>query len=467
MRTFPLLLASLLALPGLAGCLTPSAEVDPAAAAGDAASLRDLPAELVTPQLHPLALLGIGAGEPNVAVAPDGTQYVSAINDIYRSDDGGATWTLTMPNLDGGGDGDLAITPDGALHWLGLFGDVGPIPYQASSDRGETWSASVELSNETGSDREWIDAREDEPTVYAVWRDNDGDGIVAFRSSFDGGKTWNERVTVSDDAIGGPLAHGPVPGQVYQAQATLESTIGAGDASIRFARSADHGATWELVPVLTPRQGAQVGLIGFPFSIFPVVSVDDAGTLYMVYAVDQGLVEGAPKPAARFGVYLVVSTDEGTTWSAPRLLSSPDHAAIMPWVAAGAKGRIAVAWYENTAGMPHDNLPDAWNVHLLEMLDADTDAPQLAQVQLNDLPVHIGSICTSGVGCYLSGGDRSLLDFLEVAISPTTGHPVVAFSATNFPHQGTVGIVGSTAGVEPLSGVSILVRAVSGGTPLR
>lgn len=436
----------------IVGCLqgddaTPAAVNEPAPA-------RILPSELVAPTLHPLQLLGMGWGEPNVAVAPDGTIYVAAINDIYRSDDGGASFELVKAGLDGGGDGDLAITPEGNLHWLGLFGTDAPIPYAMSADRGETWTDILDLSDETGADREWIDARQDEPTVYAAWRDSDDNGIVAFVSSFDGGTTWNERVTISEDAVGGPLAHGPLSGRVYQAQAAFSSGPNERDGSIRLARSADHGATWEVVPVLTPNQGPQFGLVGFPFSIFPVVSVDESGTLYLVYAVDQGVLPGGVKPVARFGVYLTVSQDEGDTWTEPRLLSSPDHAAIMPWIAAGASGRVAIVWYENTLGVPHDNLPDSWNVMLLEMLGADAAEPQMQLVQLNDAPNHIGGICTSGVACYFTGGDRSVLDFFEVALAPN-GHPVVTWAGTEHPYQGHAFTV------------PIYARAVVDGTPLR
>jgi hypothetical protein len=435
----------------LGGCI--SQEVAPAAIEALPGRM-PLPATLVDPILHPLAILGMSPGEPNIAGAPDGTVYVSAINDIYRSDDGGATFELAHADLDGGGDGDLAITPDGALHWLGLFAKDAPIPYYASTDQGKTWSKAVDLSNKTGSDREWIDARHDSPTLYAAWRDGDDDGIVAFRSSFDGGKTWNERVSMSEDAVGGPLVHGPVAGQAYQAQATFETTTGAADASVRLARTHDHGVTWEILPIITPRQGAQFGLIGFPFSIFPVVAVDDNGTLYVVYSIDQGMIPGAPKPLARSGVYLQVSHDEGDTWSEPRLLSSPDHAALMPFITAGATGRIAVAWYENTYGLPSENLPDLWHVKLLEGIDEDKDTPQEKVVQLTEAPNHIGSICTSGVGCLLTAGDRSLLDFIEVALT-ASGQPVVTWASTDHPQQGFV------------RDVRIMARGVETGTPLR
>src|SRR5882724_3271156 len=67
----------------------------------------------------PVVVSGLDAGEPGIDVASDGTIYVNAPagllsnlpgspSFVFRSDDGGATWTLTPPglrsNLPGGGD---------------------------------------------------------------------------------------------------------------------------------------------------------------------------------------------------------------------------------------------------------------------------------------------------------------------------------------------------------------------------
>src|SRR5262245_16083329 len=72
----------------------------------------------------PVVVTGLDTGEPGIDVASDGTIYVNAPagllsnlpgspSFVFRSDDGGATWTLTPPgsrtNLPGGGDSDLSI----------------------------------------------------------------------------------------------------------------------------------------------------------------------------------------------------------------------------------------------------------------------------------------------------------------------------------------------------------------------
>ncbi|MEA3202936.1 MAG: hypothetical protein QOI63_602 [Thermoplasmata archaeon] len=477
-----LVLAGLL----LAGCLTAPSSPAPSGTGAPGPAARDLPAELRTPTLLPALRLGAGAGEPNIAVAPDGTIYVTPINHLYRSQDGGKSFQAlgtpacrspfgrqgtpcppgqedTIAATDGHGDGDIAVDASGRLHWLGLFGK-GAIPYQSSDDLGRTFTKSVDLSakrpadnNGTGSDREWLDARG--LTLYASWRDSSHGGIIATRTSFDAGASWGELHKMADDAVGGPIVHGPVAGQVFEAMTTFAADLlpaEGGGASIALARSFDNGTSWDLKTVLVPPQSAQAGLVGFPTSIFPVAAVDDAGHLYVVFSADQRLLpQAVPKPASRLGVFLMASADLGQSWTRPVLLSDPAHAAVMPFIAAGAAGRAAVVWYENTAGLPNDALPDLWNVKLWESLDADQAAPRGVTAQLNDLPNHIGSVCTSGTGC-IAGGDRSLLDYFEVALTPA-GHPVVTWASS---------AAGTAVGVAA-QGTDVYFGGVQDGTPLR
>src|SRR5438067_7739916 len=87
----------------------------------------------------PAVVTGLDTGEPGIDVATDGTIYVNAPpgllanlpgspSFVFRSDDGGETWTLTPPslraNLPGGGDSDISVDPvTGTLYmtdlWLG------------------------------------------------------------------------------------------------------------------------------------------------------------------------------------------------------------------------------------------------------------------------------------------------------------------------------------------------------------
>src|SRR3954470_11790222 len=76
----------------------------------------------------PVVVSSADDSEPGVDVAPDGTLYVNAPvgvaatlpgspSDIFRSTDGGTTWSKLpaslKANLPGGGDSDIAISAEG------------------------------------------------------------------------------------------------------------------------------------------------------------------------------------------------------------------------------------------------------------------------------------------------------------------------------------------------------------------
>jgi hypothetical protein len=443
-----LLLAA--ALSGCTGAAPSSSSSSPAASPPAPAPLQT---DLVAPTLGPEVRLGAGYGEPNVAVAPDGTIYVTPIDHVYRSTDGAQTFEdLGTQGTVGHGDGSIAVDGTGRLHWLGLFGPNAPIPYQSSDDQGKTFTKAVDLSEGGGSDREWIDATPD-GHVYAAWRDSIG---YAFQSSSDGGGHWlPKKVKVSGDALGGPIIHDPVrTGTLYIPLALFGGVVAGGvsQASLDLARSEDGGKTWELLPVADSR-GSPVDV--FATSIFPVVAADQNGTLYLVVSMKQDTLPGAvPKTASQQGVFLFVSKDQGKTWSDALLVSPPLKNAVMPWIAAGAAGRIVITYYQGTASVPSEVLPDVWDVMMEESIDADAATPTFQATKLTDAPNHIGSVCTNGILC-IAGGDRSLSDFFSVAIQPN-GQPVATWSYS---------VAGTGVGIAA-QGTDIYARAVQSGTRL-
>lgn len=364
-----------------------------------------------------------GGAEPNIAVARDGTLYISNPGELWRSDDDGQSWhAVGVGLLDGGGDGDIALDDAGNVYWLGLFGTSGAIPFQVSHDRGESWSDPVDISNGTGSDREWIAAAGDS-RLYTSWR---GDGGLEFRFSPDGGATWHDKGVAAPDGNQGPVLHHG--NRTYLAAADFGSETG-GEALLHVYTSLDEGATWSAAIASRVPQSAAGETNGY-ITDFPVLAADAAGTLYLAYATNLGAFGSPEDPvlpgvASLFGIALVTSNDGGATWSQPTILSDPSKDARMPWVAAGAAGRIAVAWYEGVNGIPGETLPDQWNVQMWHSLAADQVPPVGATVRLTATPNHLGPLCTSGTGCLVS--DRSLLDFFEVAITPE-GRPVAAWA---------------------------------------
>lgn len=429
----PLLALAILLTAALAGCASDA----PASAVDEApASVPELPRpEVAMPTfLPPLELGSVTLGaEPSVAVAPDGTVYVTTPLALWRSDDMGKTYKHLgapacpfglpqcpgleerNPGLEGGGDASLSITSDGTVHWAGLGAGI---PYQRSTDKGETWSEAFDVSEETGSDREWtvVDARD---RLYVQWRGSDDDGSGIFiRASDDAGATWGNVTRAADDGRQGPVAVDPTNTSILLLPHTL-------DGKLLVARSEDHGETWK---------DAEVGPVnGRPF-IFPIAAFDAAGTAYFVWSEDRDapqqnavILEGG-RVVSIPTVYLSASGDKGLTWSEPIALSTPGVPAIFPWISAGDAGRVVVAWYEGRQPIPSNRLPNVFDVKVAMSTTADQAEPVFVVAQANEEPVHVGSFCTEGLACSLSGGDRSLLDFFEVRILPD-GAPVVAWAA--------------------------------------
>lgn len=430
-------LVVLLVLPVLAGCLATGPDGSaPADAADPVDDLTERP-DLVTPEfLDPVHLpghAGIGA-EPTVAVAPNGTVYVETVGTLWRSDDGGRSyeplgepvcWPVegvpTCPagmtryesDTQGGGDGDTAVDADGTLYWVGLVSGSEYVPFQVSTDGGATFSDPLYLKDEF-VDRQWIEARPN-GTLYVSWIDEQ----VEMRTSFDGGDHWTDVRQVGPASVAGPPVAAPGNATVYLPYA---------DDGIHLARSSDHGASWNHSTVAELPSVPADGPFG-ESTIFPVAAVDAAGNVYVVWSWDPARETGVrTQYTAVPHVYLAVSLDGGRTFRDPVRLSPEDKAAIYPWIDAGKAGRIAVAWYENEHGVPHQTLPDRWNVRLVESVDADRPEPTFEGGLANDAPFHVGTICTQGLYCTLTAQDRSMLDFFEVAIGPD-GQPRVAWAA--------------------------------------
>jgi hypothetical protein len=185
------------------------------------------------------------------------------------------------------------------------------------------------------------------------------------------------------------------------------------------ARSNDGGATWE--------DHDAAPLVDDTFQ-FPIASVDQAGAIYVVYAngnfdkTDNYLADRLPNIPT---IMMIHSTDRGVTWSKPITVSKPGVPAVFPWIAAGAPGRVAIAFYEGEFPVPMV-APNNWRVSMVLSTTADKDAPALARNFVTPGPTHVGQVCVVGSGC--GPQDRSLLDFFELRLMDD-GTPVLAYTA--------------------------------------
>jgi photosystem II stability/assembly factor-like uncharacterized protein len=122
----------------------------------------------------------------DVAFATPATIFIVADNDVYRSDDGGETWTLSFSIYRG--IRSLAISPAFAADQT-LFATDGRSLVFRSTDGGGTWEEVSRIAQVGGaSDADvWLSISPAYPDDPTLWANVEGSG--AYRST-DGGQTW-------------------------------------------------------------------------------------------------------------------------------------------------------------------------------------------------------------------------------------------------------------------------------------
>lgn len=344
--------------------------------------------------------------EQNVVVNPANDRHLVTSANEYRANahvayvsmNRGATWAnVVLPGwtrdtggsglfglLDTCGDPVLAFSRDGArLYYAGLVCNFDKSPRQisgvavaVSTDGGMHWEAPVMVSSAASSnffqDKEWIGVGND-GTVYLSWtrfyQGPRGAGYlrspIVMASSRTGGKSWSSVKEVSDDAHpynqGSQVGMAP-DGTLYVAYEGSAAANLAHDALI-VARSVDGGTSFantevarvfddaDCYPLQRPgAQGRQtLSFMQFRINSFPSMAIDPSnGTVAIVWADNEGAGNcgsGAPAFAGTTSNQVkLVTTSNGTAWSAPRTITTGAADKVYPSVGANA-GRIAVGFY--------------------------------------------------------------------------------------------------------------------------
>ncbi len=253
----------------------------------------------------------------------------------FWSADGGATWSSTeLPLAPGSAfnsDPAVAWTTDGTA-WAATLGinNLGTsvqVQVYKSTDRGATWSFVKTVSTGDNNDKElmWIDTHSTSPhkdNVYVAW-DVPGGGM-RFARSADKGATWSAVTDLSNDsAIGAHLATGPL-GELYVAWPDVASR------EIRVRKSTDGGATFgPLTKIATTNDAYEVSIPAMcrrKVLIYVSVGIDRSnsprkGWVYVAWTDRNGSASDpgctGVTSASNSNVYLSRSIDGGNTWSTP------------------------------------------------------------------------------------------------------------------------------------------------------
>lgn len=367
---------------------------------------------------------GFGS-EPSLLATPDGALYFTSVlgsatargDGLWRSDDGGTSWTY-LGKADypfGGGDSDIDVLASGRLLLTGQWRPAaipnlyltGGESVSYSDDKGETWIPVPIAGYLPGADRNWVATHPSDPDVaYLVFNDL-ATGLMVGKTT-DGGMTWLPPVVVAGTGQVGGRAGGPngIAGDaVVDTEGRLYIPYGVaigGGIAQRIYRSDDAGATFK---ELTVRQVPTNETAG---AIFSTLALDAAGGLHYVWAetVDDTMA-----------VLYARSSDHGESWANPVRMTPEGVTAAFPWVVAGEPGHVAIGYYATAGNTIPDKAPEGttWVPIVTFAAPGEEGGIVATAVEVTNRPNHKGPICTQGTGC--SGG-RDLGDFFELAVLP-------------------------------------------------
>src|SRR6266700_343772 len=363
-------------------------------------------------------VLGSGQNEFQIDVNPlDNLNAIGTSNDgqtagvgIFRTTDGGATWTSRDASFYGVQaaccDPGVAYGPDG--HVYAIILDTSPTATYTlrSSDGGATWQGPSSVST---PDRPNIATDPSNPNiVYITFTDfNQPAGRIAGYKSTDGGVTWGSEFLIGDPIAAPGYQQSSQPrvasnGWVYVGyQEYNDQNVGC-SAGVRneLARSTDGGATWNVVAQLNIVQGgacssAQAGRgifcinanQSFRSRSFPVIGISptDPTHVYMVYS--GGDLESAYTCAGSTGFHSDTlfrkSTDGGVTFTAPQKINTDPQGKdqYYPWMAVTQNGQIWVGWNDR-----RDDANDFLGKWFDSRISAGGDAFTDPQVPLQGTP---------------------------------------------------------------------------------
>jgi hypothetical protein len=285
------------------------------------------------------------------------------------SSDGGQTWNdsagLAMPDFTLMTDPTLAWDDLGNIFLVGLTGDnppyvdfIGIVVYK-STDGGKTWSAPNPIHYSTGDDKQWA-AGDGNPAspyhghVYAVWDNNiSPGGGMSFARTTDHGATWTG--AGAGTPAGGIIQTGTFYPEIDVSQNGTVHVVSIGGNQIEMITSTDGGNSFQ--PTAPPATG--ITTLGDRLPLFHSVPVFPGGTFRVItdptvcaYG-EIVMVAWADYREGISRIYYARSPDGGRTWTTgpygQPLVKSPfpsNFQHFFPQIVAEPNGVFGCVFYE-------------------------------------------------------------------------------------------------------------------------
>jgi hypothetical protein len=391
------------------------------------------------------------ATEPSVAVdRADGTVYVAwqaTGSHLARSDNGGRTWVQLNEFDPFGRDlGDVHVRIGGptsagahrvyvtALERLPL---VLQVKLAYSDDRGKTWTINdVAAVNPSLIDRPWLavspGATAATDKVYIAYHDFSASQIWVSASS-DGGAHFGPQSDVLAqnglafansfcNTVPSGIDVDPRSAEVYVLWITADPIANTSQ-GCNISQIENFHQVWMAHSAGIAAGGVTLWDAHLVFDggadtntdkIFAALAVDDSGVAGRggnVYAVFSDNLRGA----SVFDIWLSRSGDKGVRWTPPVKVNADAGTHFFPWVAAGSTGRIDFIWLASPDFTPTDAELSPWRTVFAQTINATATTPTFRQTAVSGV-MHVGDICTNGIFCSVSGGNRDLADSISVVI---------------------------------------------------
>lgn len=403
-----------------------------------------------------------GTSEPRATVTPDGTRYITTNVDngnetVYKSADGlsfaqtsGQPGNQTSPTTDV--DVVNATMPDGKTRIITSELDFGGINFRTaySDDGGATWtdSSGTEYAD---TDRQWFAVGPNDPStgmprVYLLFH-NLLSGTVQHNmfvaTSTDGGASFGPPVPITAppsqayldlqcaDSGGPSNIFTDSKGNVYAVFGTRSSPVGGCAAQPTEVNVVAANRVWVVeapaasttVPTgwtahLAVDHSPDLHIVGMQLA---PGAVDSAGNVYVAYPESPQAYPDYDGAAIE-----VVHANAGDLdqWSAPSVVAPFGGAGnVLPLIAAGDPGRVAVSWYQGqavAAGSPQ------WFPMAAVSTNALSASPSWSTTQLSDVVVEKGT-ASELMGACMQGQQATLNGFTcgrstdvnGIAVDPT------------------------------------------------